>query len=54
MTGLLRTFNCVNIVYFNTSEAFDTVSHPIQKLIAYGFGGNLVSLLTLSAAAVRG
>ena len=43
----LRNFNCVDVVHFYISKAFDTVSHPklFQKFIAYGFGGNLLGLI---------
>lgn len=44
----LRNAHSVDVVYFDISKAFDTVSHHKlkQKLLAYGFEGKVLSLIS--------
>ena len=44
----LHNAHSVDVVYFDISKAFDTVSHHKlkQKLLAYGFEGKVLSLIS--------
>ena len=44
----LRNAHSVDVVYFDISQAFDTVSHHKikQKLLACGFEGKVLSLIS--------
>ena len=39
----------MDVVYFDISKAFDTVTHPkliLKRLAAYGFEGNILSFIS--------